>query len=182
MGHCIQVFTQHQMTQAKGPFNGTHWDLGALCPQSTPFLLLLQESECETLAQSIQQYILCTIETKFHYNKMVLFCCLESRYLAWTIMVSLRKIHFLFPTTNFFNRHTNFGFAFKAHLHRGEKNTVSPESNILLVRAKDNMMVIMILILFTEFRQWAKCCTSTMPLNPEKKKKHILGSPITFFF
>ena len=65
---------------------------------------------------------------------------------------------------------------------------MSPESNILLVRAKDSMMVIiMIIILFTgtllSLGNGLSAVQITMPLNPEKKKNpHILGSTITFIF
>lgn len=51
------------------------------------------------------------------------------------------KIYVLLLTANFFNRHIRFWFT---HLHREEKDTISLQGYIILVRAKDNMMVMIL--------------------------------------
>lgn len=55
-------------------------------------------------------------------------------------MVSLMKIYILFLTT--FQQAHQFGFAFIAHLHREEKDSMLPKGYMIIVRAKDNMTVI----------------------------------------
>lgn len=67
-------------------------------------------------------------------------------------MVPLMKINFLLLTTNFLNRHIDFGFAFIAHLHREEKDTMSPKGDTILVRAKDNTMMIIRTTIATIYR------------------------------
>lgn len=68
-------------------------------------------------------------------------------------MVSLMKIYFLFLITNFFNGHIILGFAFIAHLYREEEDTTAPKGGYtLLVRAKDNIMVIISIITATIYR------------------------------
>lgn len=54
------------------------------------------------------------------------------------------KVYFLFTTTDFFNRHTSFGFASIAYLYR--EDIISPKNNTILVRAKDYMMAKTIII------------------------------------
>lgn len=61
-------------------------------------------------------------------------------------MVSLMKIYFLFLITN---GHIILGFAFIAHLYREEKDSTSPKGGYILVRAKDNIMVIISIIIAT---------------------------------